>query len=422
MTPRPTTILRALRSPGSRTARWLRILPVLLLGGGVLGACSSSAATGPGANGGSSRPTSSSTSSTSTSTTTTTTIPPFTRIPPGPPADQRHLVLIDTISGHISPKSVDASDTGLVFAQNMMYTHTMTVYSSAGNLIKTISDGVNMGAFGYPGHPGITHGAPVEGAFTPDSKYFYVSNYSMYGVGMGPEGNDVCTPASALAAGGTNSYLYRVNTKTLQIDQVIEVGLVPKFVAVSPNGKYVLVTNWCGYNLDIVDVATAKVVATLSMGAYPRGIVISPDSSTAYVAVMGGYTLNKVDLNTLTVTGSIYVGANPRSVVIDPKDQYLYVSLNSPGEVVKVDIATGQVVATVQTGVYCRSLAISTDGTALYVVNYLSDTMTMLRASDLAILQTVQTGFEPIGITYDAMTGNVWVAIYSGQILVYATR
>jgi hypothetical protein len=29
---------------------------------------------------------------------------------------------------------------------------------------------------------------------------------------------------------------------------------------------------------------------------------------------------------------------------------------------------------------------------------------------------------HPIGITYDATTGDVWVAVYSGQILVLADR
>ncbi|HXY42578.1 MAG TPA: hypothetical protein VEH29_00160, partial [Acidimicrobiales bacterium] len=80
---------------------------------------------------------------TTSSSTTTTTTSPFRHVPPGPPADERHLVLIDTIGGHISPKSVDASDTGMVFAQNMMYTHTITVYASSGRLLKTISDGVD---------------------------------------------------------------------------------------------------------------------------------------------------------------------------------------------------------------------------------------------------------------------------------------
>jgi YVTN family beta-propeller protein len=393
----------------------LALLALVVVGGDRLLASSGSPAGALGTHG--------PTSATSTPTPpTTTTTNPSRHVPPGPPADQRHLVLVDTIGGHISPKSVDASDTGLVFAQNMMYTHTVTVYKSNGRLLKTISDGVDLSSFGVPGHPGITHGAPVEAALTPDRRYVYVSNYSMYGVGMGPEGKDNCTPDSALAAGDTDSYVYRIATKSLTVDRVVRVGLVPKFLAVTPNGKYLLVSNWCSYDLDIVDVATAKIVADLYLGPYPRGIAVSPDSRTAYVAIMGSDVVTKIDLATLSTDGSFYVGLNPRHVVISPDGKYLYVSLNSPGDVAKVSLAEDTVVASVHTGDQCRSLAVSADGTALFVVNYQSDTMTMLRASDLAVLQTVPTGNEPVGIAYDSTTGDVWVAVYSGQILVYATE
>jgi DNA-binding beta-propeller fold protein YncE len=402
-----------------RAFRLARTLAVLLLGLGAGLWASGAFVSSPGPRGIALAPAG---SHRTTTTTTTTTTPPFQRIPPGPPSDQRQLTLIDTIGGDISPKSVDASDTGLVFAQNMMYRHTVTVYDSAGQLVKTIPDTVDMSEFGFPGHPGITHGAPVEAAFTPDAKYAYVSNYSMYGTGFGPEGNDDCTPASAEAAGDTDSYVYRINTSTLEIDQVIEVGLVPKYLAVSPNGKWLLVSNWCSYNLSIVNIAEGVQVAVLPMGAYPRGIAISPDSSTAYVAIMGGYDVVKVDLDTLTEVGSFYVGYNPRSVVIDPAGRFLYVSLNAPGDCVKVDLSDDQVVASVHTGDAERSLAISTDGLSLYIVNYESATMTKIRTSDMSILQTVSTGTNPIGVTYDATTGDVWVAVYTGEILVFADR
>ena len=354
--------------------------------------------------------------------TTTSTTSPFHHVPPGRPTDQRTMTLLKTIGGPISPKSVDASDTGLVFAQNMMYRHSMTVYNSDGDLVTTIPDTVDLARLGVPGGATV-QGAPVEAAFTPDARYVYVSNYSMYGPGQGPEGSDTCTPASAAAAGDTPSYVYRVDTRTLAVDQVIQVGLVPKYVAVTPDGKYVLVTDWCSWDLRIIDAAQGKVVATLPMnGSYPRGIAVSPDSSTAYIAVMGSDDVEKVDLKTLTVEGSFVVGENPRHLVMDPAGAYLYASLNSPGEVVKVDLADDTVVGTAHTGEDCRSLAISTDGRSLYVVNYTSDTISKLRASDLSVLQTIPTGVHPIGITYDATTGDVWVAVYTGQILVFADR
>ena len=363
--------------------------------------------------------TSTTTTTAPTSTTTTSSVPPKV---PVIPADERSLVRIGQYSSDsITPKSVDASGTGLVFAQNMVYRRTVSVFNSrSGALVKTIPATVDLAHFGLPG--GVVQGAPVEGAFSPDAKYFYISNYSMYGPGQGPEGEDTCTPSSALAAGDTPDYVFRINTATFGIDQVIKVGLVPKFVAVTPDDRYVLVTNWCSWTLSIISVALHKVVATLPLPGTPRGIAIDAQSRFAYVAIMGGDVLVRVSLADLKEVGQIYVGSNPRTVVLSPNGEFAYVSLNIPGDVVKVNLRTQRVVALRHTGVLCRSLVISSDGTALYVVNYGSATVTELRASDLAILQTVVVPIKPIGITYDSLTHDVWVSSYSGYITRFATR
>jgi YVTN family beta-propeller protein len=326
---------------------------------------------------------------------TTTSVPtPLNKIvPPGPKASSRRLSLYKVITGDISPKSVTSTNTGMIFAQNMMYRHTMTVYNSSGTLLKTISDGVELAHFGVPGRPGVTHGAPVEAAVTPDGQDVWVSNYSMYGTGSGPEGSDTCTPGSALAA------------------------------AVTPNDKYVIATNWCSWTVSVVDEASHHLVATIPVGAYPRGIAISPDSHLAYVAIMGSDVIDVISLSTFKVVGQIGGVDNVRHVVIDPQNpDFLYASLNIPGDVVKIDRRTGKILAEVHTGSDCRSLAISTDGTALYVVNYLSNTVTELASSNLKILQVVPTGTNPVGVTYDGTTGRVWVAVYTGEILVFNTE
>jgi YVTN family beta-propeller protein len=354
-------------------------------------------------------------------TSAATMISPLRQIPPGPPTDQRSMKLVKAIGGFISPKSVDASGTGLVFAQNMMYRHSITVYDSTGALVTTIPDAVDLAALGVSGGPTV-QGAPVEAAFTPDARYVYISNYSMYGPGQGTAGSDVCTPASAKAQGAMPSYVYRVDASTLKVDQAIKVGLVPKYLSVTPDGRYLLVSNWCSWDLYVIDVAKATIVADLAIGPYPRGIAVSPDSSTAYVAIMGGATVAKVSLSNLALEGSIPVGANPRHLVMDPTGRYLYATLNSPGAVVKVDLATQKVVGAVHTGSGCRSLAISTDGLSLYVVNYDSNSVAKLRARDLAVLQILPTGLNPVGITYDPSTGSVWVGVYSGQILIFADQ
>ncbi len=332
------------------------------------------------------------------------------------PADQTAFVRRKRITGQLSPKSVVASPSGLVTAQNMMYTHTISAFTPDGLLKETIDDSVDLSRFGIAGHPGISRGSPVEAAFTHDGKHVYVSNYSMYGKGFGPEGLDSCSPASA----PDKSFLYRIDTTTLKIDQVIPVGAVPKYVAVTPDDTRVLVTNWCSWTMSVVDITSARLVATIPIGgAYPRGIAITADSRTAFVAVMGSQRIVKVDLASKKVSTFARTGNGPRHIVISPDGRYLYVTNNSSGTVSKVDASTGRVLTSVSTGQQPRSLAISGDGRAVYVVNYESSTVSKLRTSDLRQMARTATDYHPIGIAYEPTTGSVWVACYGGSILVF---
>ncbi len=317
------------------------------------------------------------------------------------------------ITGDLSPKSVVASGTGLVTAQNMMYRHTVTAYDSDGNLLATVPDTVRLSDFGID-KEGEFKGAPVEAAFMPDGKAVYVSNYSMYGPGF-REGSDKCSPAD----GTPPSYLYRIDTGSWKIDQVIPAGAVPKYVAVTPDGSKVLATNWCTFDMTIADTGSGEVLDTVPIGRYPRGIAITPDGATAYVAVMGGTEVVAIDIASGNQTGSLAVGAGPRHLVMGPEGRFLYVTLNKEGKVAKVDLTTGGVVSKVATGTHPRSMDISSDGRALYVVNYSSDDVSKLATEDMSIRQTVPAGHHPIGISYDGFTGRVWVANYSGSLDVW---
>jgi DNA-binding beta-propeller fold protein YncE len=336
---------------------------------------------------------------------------------PRKPSSRTRLVLRETLGGDISPKSVASSGTGLVFAQNMMYQHSVTVYDTRKlELKKTISDTVRLQNFGFKRYSGTQQGAPVEAAFSPDGEYAYVSNYSMYGDGFGPEGDDECTPAS----GYDKSFVFRVSLETLEIDDVYRVGAVPKVVAVTPDGRFVLVSNWCTWDLSVISTKAGREVRRISMGEYPRGITVSPDSDTAYVAIMGGSHLVSVDLDTWN-TSTIPIGAGPRALEIDPSGERIYATLNAAGRVARLDLSTGRV-RTVSTGTLPRSLAISGDAKALYVVNYESGTVSKLRTKDMKVLQTIDACFHPIGIAYDKPTQRVWVACYGGSILVFDDR
>lgn len=363
-------------------------------------------------------------------------------MPDGPPSDERTLEHVTTIYGDISPKSVVANHRGTFFAQNMMYRHTMTVYDRHHELVATIPDMVDPTEFGFEGPDAELHGSPVEMAFTPDGAYAYVSNYKMYGPGYARGGTDTCSPSD----GYDDSLLYRVDVESLQIDQLIPVGSVPKYVAVTPDSRFVLVSNWCSYDLSIIDVEAAAEIGRVPLGRYPRGIAVTADATTAYVALMGTLdiaildltaveTLDRGEINTSTLpfaedppqlddvhTDTLSgVGRSPRHLVLGPDEEFLYATLNGEGVVVRIDLETGETIR-VSTGSAPRSMDIAADGKALYVVNYHSDTVTKVLTEDMTVQQTIGVDPRPIGITYDRATAEVWVAHYSGSIRVLQDR
>lgn len=328
------------------------------------------------------------------------------------------MKLIQTINGSISPKSVRSSGDGVVSAHNMMYRHSMTVYDAKTfELLHTISDSVSLKDFGASKNSGTYKGAPVEGSFSPDGKYLYVSNYAMYGKGYNKEGHDTCSPAN----GYDKSFVYRINRSDYTIDSVYQVGSVPKVVEVTPDNKYVLAANWCSYTVSVISVEKNKVVKTIKIGRYPRGIAINNDSTKAYVAEMGGNRIHVINLQDFS-TSHIPIGSNPRAIVLSPDNSKMYVTMNLSGRVASWDLLTNKPGKSVRTGEAARSLAISADGSALYVVNYKSDTMSRVSTSDMKVTQNIKVCNEPIGITYDVPTGNTWVACYKGQIKIYSNN
>jgi YVTN family beta-propeller protein len=325
------------------------------------------------------------------------------------------MALVKTITGSISPKSVVHSGKGLFFAQNMMYNHSITVYDRQFNLVKTIPDDIKLSDYGYSQYPGTQHGAPVEAAFSPDGNTAWVSNYQMYGETFSSAADDDCSPEQ----NHPPSFLYRIGTQNLAIDHVIQVGSVPKYVETTPNHQYVLASNWCSWDVSVVDPQQNKEIRRIQLGPYPRGIAIDRQSETAYVAIMGSYDIAAINLKDFSVDWLRDIGHSPRHVNLDPAGKYLYATLNGEGQIAKIDLATKTVVSKIATGSAPRSMAISGNGQFLYVVNYDSDTISKVRTSDMQVMQSISVNSAPIGITYDNDTQQVWVASYSGSIQVF---
>ena len=332
-----------------------------------------------------------------------------------PAKSGKGLVLRKTIKGGISPKSIVHSGTGLFFAQNMMYRHTVSVYNRKYQLVKTIKDEVRPSQFGQNAYPHSYKGAPVEACFTQNGKTAWVTNYQMHGKGFNKPGKDNCKTSGKY----DKSFVYKINTATLAIEGIAPTGCVPKFIAATPDGCSLLASNWCSGDLSLIDAGNLTETKRIAVGRYPRGIAVNPKGTIAYVAAMGANQIVAIDLGNRKPLYKKYVGRTPRHLCIGPNGRYLYITLNGEGKVAKMDVYSRKIVAKTATGRAPRSMAMTADGNYLYVVNYLANTLSKVRTADMKVLKSVKTNGKPIGVTIDDAESKIWVACYTGSIMVF---
>lgn len=327
---------------------------------------------------------------------------------------ETHIRKKAEIKDGIAPKSVVSSGSGLFSAQNMMYRHTVTLYNQSGELLAKINDDVRLSSFGINNYgTDKLRGAPVEGAFTKDGKYLWVSNYHMSGEEFTNPGCDDC-----IGKDFDPSFLYKIDTENYTIDNVIEVGSVPKFLAISEDEKILIVSNWVSSDVSIIDLETETEVKRVTVGAHPRGVAITQDSKLAYVTVMGSTKIAAINLEDYSVDYVTNVGRSPRSVILADNDSTLYVSLNSSNEILKYNRFS-------KNKSYCkteggpRSMTLSPDEKSLYVVNYFEDVFTKINTDSMQVEAVIPTSSKPIGICGNWESSEIWVACYSGKIEVF---
>ena len=105
---------------------------------------------------------------------------------------------------------------------------------------------------------------------------------------------------------------------------------------------------------------------------------------------------------------------------MSPDGAALYVTLNGEGTVAKIDAASGTVETKVRTGQRAAQHG-DLDGRQASLRGQLrvGHDERARRGHDGEV-QDVQTGYHPIGMTYDRRTGDVWVANYTGSIMIFA--
>lgn len=206
-----------------------------------------------------------------------------------------------------------------------------------------------------------------------------VQTYSMLQPGAGePIGYAIPSPdgKTLWVAGLHNIYSLDVQTGKVY-GNPIPAGISPEWLAVTPDGKRLLATNFVGGTDTLIDTESRKVISTANSGlnSYPNSVSSTPDGSAFWVGNLDG-SVWVIDSQTGEVTHKLDPGKMTLDVTFTPDGKYAYVpttphsspalNLNGattafglmvtglyhpgPGEIAVYDTKTAQLVKTFQTG------------------------------------------------------------------------
>jgi len=222
-------------------------------------------------------------------------------------------------------------------------------------------------------------------------------------------------PASATEApGATLVVLAKAEARASLVDPAsgavvttIPTGEGPHEVAVSPDGRTAVVTNYGsrsrpGGSLTVIDVAAARAVRTIDVGAgaRPHGIAFL-DRTRAAVTAEGAKALLVVDVARGEVEARIETGQEiAHMVAVTPDGRRAFVANIGSGTVTAVDVPGRRVLAHVPTGEGAEGVAVTPDGREAWVTNRAADTLSVVDVASLRVVATLPCASFPIRIAF----------------------
>ncbi|MGC8639694.1 MAG: c-type cytochrome [Isosphaeraceae bacterium] len=165
----------------------------------------------------------------------------------------------------------------------------------------------------------------------------------------------------------------------------------PIALALSPDGRRLLVANQTSGSVSLVDPATGTVLHELATGDRPAGVAISADGTLGVVTHWYGYdiALLRIENDRLAVAGRLEVGPEPRGVVLAHDGETAFVAVGVANEIVRVDLNALRVTARVTVGREPRGLALSPDSSLLLVGNARSRNVSLVSPQSMGVLRTI---------------------------------
>ena len=180
----------------------------------------------------------------------------------------------------------------------------------------------------------------------------------------------------------------------------------PYQLGFSPNGKFLVVNGLARNQVDVYDAAGMQLLKRFPTASMPSHLDYAPDSSRVFVSLQGTDSLVAIDLNKLAILWTAKIGRTPAGVLWH--DGRVLVANMGTDYVAVVDPADGRVTGRIHTGKGAHNLFLSPDRKVIWVNNRVGGTTTSLDAATLTPIRSYAIPGGPDDIAF-ASDGRLWI-------------
>jgi YVTN family beta-propeller protein len=145
---------------------------------------------------------------------------------------------------------------------------------------------------------------------------------------------------------------------------------------VSPDGRWIYVSNEADNTIDVVDAAMLKVTKKIELNGRPNNLDITPDGSKVYVAIaQSPGALQVIDTRTNEISATISVHGGVHNTYVTPDGRYAVAGMIGARNITVVDTATDMPVWTTYFDLGIRPMTFDTnaDGSTRHIYAQLSN-------------------------------------------------
>jgi PQQ-dependent catabolism-associated beta-propeller protein len=286
-----------------------------------------------------------------------------------------------------------------VFVTNEKSNNVTVIEALSGKVLATIAVGQRP--------RGITASADGRRVFVANSNSNNVSVIDAaslkvidsFAAGTDPEGITVDGRNRLYVANENESALTIIDISKREVIKRHQVGLEPETAVLSPDERWVTVSNESSNDIYFINAETAALAGKVGVPRNPRGMRFSADSRWLYVASEQEPMVSIIDVAERKLIRSIATGGErPVDIVMCPDGQRIYVSHGRSEDVRVFDAATWKLLATIPVGPRAWWMAQTPDGRFLYVTVGRANEVVMIDTRSNTIAHRIPAGQLPWGI------------------------